>query len=125
MNSKVRKIVAGTLMAAALATGTAYAESASGDFWYSNVHAYVHGYVDFQSKKIFSYTWCNVSLGGRDRDCVSAVYDLKAGSSRIAKKTLNYKNPSDSYDGKKKWGFASSATLKITYDDKECIIKAK
>lgn len=29
MNSKVRKIVAGTLMAATLATGTAYAEIAS------------------------------------------------------------------------------------------------
>ncbi|MDE6231873.1 MAG: hypothetical protein K2M60_00795, partial [Lachnospiraceae bacterium] len=101
--------------------------SKSKDFYYSNVNAYVHGYVDFAKYLggVQTKVWCNVSLGGADRDCVSAKYTLATDKRKIAEKTLNYKNPSDSYTAVSGGAFATWAKLHIKYDGKKTTLKVQ
>lgn len=115
-----------TLLAVSSITITALG-SKSKDFYYSNVNAYVHGYVDFAKYLGGAQTkvWCNVSLGGADRSCVSADYTLATDKRKIAKKTLNYKNPSDSYTAKSGGVLATWAKLHIKYDGKKATLKAQ
>ena len=110
-----------TLLAVSSITITAFG-SKSKDFYYSNVNAYVHGYVDFARYFAGAQTkvWCNVSLGGADRDCVSANYNLKTNKKVIRKKgTLKAGHESDSYIAKSGGILATYAKLSIAYDGKK------
>ncbi|MBD5134579.1 MAG: hypothetical protein HDT39_01240 [Lachnospiraceae bacterium] len=116
-----------TLLAVSSITITAFG-SKSKDFYYSNVNAYVHGYVDFAKYLGGAQTkvWCNVSLGGADRSCVSAKYTLATDKKKIAdNKALNYKKLSASYTAKSGGVLASWAKLHIKYDGKKATLKTQ
>lgn len=116
-----------TILAVSSITITALG-SKSKDFYYSDVNAYVHGYVDFASYFGGTKTkvWCNVSLGGPDRDCVTAKYTLSTDKVKIARnKSLDAIKPSASYTAKSGGLFANWAKLQIKYDGKKAAIKSK
>ncbi|MDE5780989.1 MAG: hypothetical protein K2I03_05865 [Lachnospiraceae bacterium] len=115
-----------TLLAVSSITITAFG-SKSKDFYYSNVNAYVHGYVDFAKYLAGAQTkvWCNVSLGGVDRDCVTAKYTLATNKRKIANKTLNHIHQSASYTAESGGAFATWAKLHIKYDGKKATLKTQ
>ena len=116
-----------TLLAVSSITITAFG-SKSKDFYYSNVNAYVHGYVDFARYFAGAQTkvWCNVSLGGADRDCVSANYTLATNKRKIAdNKPLNCKKPSASYTAVSGGAFAKWLKLHIKYDGKKTTLMSQ
>lgn len=113
-----------TILAVVSITGTAFG-SKSKDFQYSNVNAWVHGYVDFERYFAGAKTkvWCNVMLGGADRDYVSARYSLATDKKKIAtSKLLNVYNPSASYAGVSGGLYAKYAKLHIKYDGKKATL---
>lgn len=126
MNKKKRFAAVALVMAmAVLATGSTYA-SKSKDYKYSNVDAYVHGYVDFESYfgGLITKVWCNVNLIGAERDTVEARYSLKSNKKIIANnKKLNYMNLGDSYTKVSCGAGASYAKLIIKYDGKAATLK--
>lgn len=128
MNKKKRFAAVVLVMAmVVIAAGSAYA-SKSKDYRYSNVDAYVHGYVDFASYFLGAKTkvWCNVSLGGADRAAVSAKYWLKTDKKKIASnKPLNCYKPAATYDGRSGGMRASYGKLIIKYDNKTKELKDK
>lgn len=113
---KIKKtLLVGTMILGMMGT-VAYGKSV-GDFYYKNANAWVHGYVDIQSNFLKSYVWCNVSLGGVDRACVDAKYNLKTSEKTIRKAgKLNYSNLSDSYTAVDGGAGADWARLSINYE---------
>lgn len=113
-----------TILAVVSITGTAFG-SKSKDFQYSNVNAWVHGYVDFERYFAGARTkvWCNVILGGADRDCVSARYSLSTNVKKMAKnKPLDMYHHSASYTGVSGGLNAKYAKLHIKYDGKKATL---
>lgn len=127
--NKIKRFAAAALVMtmAVSAAGPVYAEK-SKDYKYSNVDAYVHGYVDFESYfgGLITKVWCNVSLGGPDRAAVTARYSLKTDKKVIANnKKLDYGNLKDSYTKVSGGAGASYAKLIIKYDGKGATLTDK
>lgn len=114
MKKLKKTLLVGTMILGMMGT-VAYGKN-SGDFYYKNVNAWVHGYVDIQSNIFNSYVWCNVSLGGADRDCVKAKYNLKTDKANIKTRTLKAGHLRDSYTAISGGAGAKWARLSINYD---------
>lgn len=126
---RITALISSVMIAASATFVTAFASSAvSKDFYYSNnIDAYVHGYVDFlEGSFIFEdKVWCNVSLNGPDRACVSAYYTLETNKKVVEKCELSYRNLGDSYIERKVGYGGSYAKLTVLYDGKKGILKTK